>query len=110
QAHFILGRPPCSLIAQPSFHDSWNVLGMNGTRRIFNVLLQRKTGIVYPTLIEKINYAVSPHTPGHRGNSVDREANTIFALSQRIFGPLASSNVSSHRQHIVSLESDDLEV
>src|SRR5690242_19615116 len=68
---------------------------MNRARRLFNILLQRKTGIVHPSLIEEINGAVGPNAPDHRGNCVDDKTNAIFAPAQCIFGSLALCNLPS---------------
>src|SRR5712691_11326215 len=68
---------------------------MKWAHRLFNILLQRKAGIVHPTLIEEINGAVGPNAPGHRGNCVDDKTNAIFAPAQGIFGSLALCNLPS---------------
>src|ERR1700686_4628929 len=50
---------------------------MTRAGRVFNIPLQRKAGIVHPTLIEEINDAVRPKAPDHGGNGVDDQPNAI---------------------------------
>src|SRR5260370_189702 len=50
QAHFIFVAFTNRHLRAPLFHDSWNVIWMDWTRRILDILLQRKAGIVPPTL------------------------------------------------------------
>src|SRR5260221_338226 len=95
QAHFFLVRFPDRHLHEPPFYDSWNVFRMNWARRIFDILLQRKAGIVHPTLIEEINDAVRPKAPGHRGDCVDDKPIAIFASAQCIFSLLALCNLRS---------------
>jgi hypothetical protein len=74
---------------------------MNWARRICHILLERKAGIVHPTLIEEINDAVRPNAPGHNRNSVDDQAKVIFASPQCIFCLFAFGDV-----HIRSVYAD----
>ena len=80
QAHFILKWFPGGNVSAPFFRGAWEVFRMNWTRGLFQFLLQRKTCVVQPTLIDEINHAVRPETPGHRGNRIDDEAKKLFRM------------------------------
>src|SRR5258707_4973721 len=80
QTHFILVGFLTTLVHKPFFYDSWSVFGMNRARWVFNILFQRKSGIVHPTLIEEINGTIRPHAPGHGGNWVDNKPGATFTL------------------------------
>src|SRR5258708_16537154 len=58
---------------------------MNWARRLFKILLQRKAGIFHPTLIQEINDAVRPDTPGHHGNCVNDKPEVISSLTETQF-------------------------
>src|SRR6266481_2076490 len=79
----------------PLFHDAWDVFGMQWAHRLFNILLQNKSAIVHPALIEEIDDAVRPKTPGHNGNRVDDKPNAIFASTQFLFGTITLDNLPS---------------
>ncbi len=66
---------------------------MHGARWLRYCLLDRETCVVQPRLVEEINDAVRPKTPGHGGNRVDNKAKVILASAQRLFDPFALSNL-----------------
>ena len=87
QAHFILERFPSGHAREPVFHDSWKVFGTDGARGLCNFLRERETRIIQPTLINKINSAIRPNGPGHRGDFVDNEPQYLVAAPQFLRGP-----------------------
>src|SRR6266849_9180217 len=99
QTHFILVPFPNRLLCEPLFNDSWNVVGMNWVRRIFDILLQRKAGIVHPRLIEEINDAVGPNAPGHSGNCVDDQAKVFFTAAHCLFAFDAFGDIHADSAH-----------
>ncbi len=82
QTHFILGRFPGCHVRSPHFHDPRNIFGMNWASWFFYKLFQRKSAIVRPTLIEEINHAVRPNTPGHGGNCIDDKPEMFLLLGR----------------------------
>ncbi len=70
---------------------------MDCARRFFNSLLQRKTRIVQPTLIEELKGAVRRKAPGHRRNCVDDKPSAIFGLFHRLYCQFALGDFRSER-------------
>src|SRR5689334_8337784 len=59
---------------------------MEGARGLCNFLRERETRIIQPTLINKINSAIRPNGPGHRGDFVDNEPQYLVAAAQFLRG------------------------
>src|ERR1041384_4261061 len=99
QTHFIFVSFTNRHLRLPLLQDSWNVIRMDWARRIFDILLQRKAGIIQPTLIEKINDAVRPHAPGHCRNGVDYQTKMFFAAAHCLFSSTAFGDVLHGAKH-----------
>ncbi len=70
---------------------------MHWARRLCNRLLQRKSRIFEPALVDEIEGAVSPKAPGHCRNCVDDKPSAIFGLFHRLFCQLALGDFRSER-------------
>src|SRR2546427_625012 len=70
-----------------------------GAPAVVNIFIQRKAGIIQPTLIEEINHAIRPNGPGHSGNSVDYQAKVFFTAAHCLFGSPAFGDVLHSAKH-----------